>query len=172
MCNYRQAKLYYQKALESGFNSPILLNNLGYCCLQLGDLDRAEECLKQAVEVDDGLQAAHHNLVMLALRRSAIEQSDSSWAIVHAEKAIEIGPVSYSLYLHVGVLHVLTAKDDRNKHQQVILCLEKAIDYGLEPGELTAWAAFSSCQDEAGFTILLTRPVGRRLEADYLVDPL
>ncbi len=65
---HKQALTADRLALEADYDSPALLyNNIGYGYLMLGQIGEAEEYLQRAVQLDDGLGAAHHCLVRLFL---------------------------------------------------------------------------------------------------------
>ena len=65
---------YFRRALDGGYDSPVVLNDLGYSLLQRGRLDEAEDFLRRALQADDTLQSAHHNLVVIHLQRALRER--------------------------------------------------------------------------------------------------
>ena len=58
---------------------------MGYSCIQMRQLEEAEEWLNKAVEKDERLQAAHHNLVRVFLNRARAARPVPESAISHVE---------------------------------------------------------------------------------------
>ena len=68
---HRNAIAAYHSALKAGYDRPALLyNNIGFSYLTLGQLNDAEKYLQRSIELDDNLQAAHYNMIMLYLQRA------------------------------------------------------------------------------------------------------
>ena len=107
---HEQAISAYRHSLEAGYNSPAVLNNLGFSWLELGQLDDAESYLREAIKGNGMLQAARHNLVLVFLKRAVRGQTIPREAFVHAARAIEIGPESAELYRDVAALYAIGAK--------------------------------------------------------------
>jgi len=63
-------KRFLDLALLEHANSAILWNDLGYCNTSLLHREEAEIQFKRAIQIDPQLQAAHHNLALLLLRRA------------------------------------------------------------------------------------------------------
>ena len=73
------------KALDSMRVQPIYLT--GVCQLRMGDLDKAEESLTAAAELDPKLPAVHAGLAQLASRKNELDE-----AVSHLSDALEIDP--------------------------------------------------------------------------------
>ena len=164
----------YRNALEMGYDPPALLNNMGYGYIQLEQLEAAEDCLNRAIEENDALQAAHHNLVLVSLNRGRGGQPIPGSALVQARKAAETCPPSADLYYHVGTLYALAAKQNSGLTGQAVVYLKKAVAHGLDPRELRSNPVFSALHERPDFSQLLSRPAptGPPVKADFLVDPL
>jgi serine/threonine protein kinase len=116
----------YRAALNGGYRSPGLLNNIGFAFHQLGQLDESEKYLRQAIQLDGNLGAAHHTLALVSLRRALGGQPVSGEAIALAKKAVALGPPSADLYRDVAALFAVAASRDASLLQPAIQCLEKA----------------------------------------------
>ena len=104
------------------------MNNVGFGYRQQGRLDEAEEYLRRSVALDDRLQAAHLNLIVVFLRRAQEGQSVPSTALVHAEKAAEIGPLSAALYQAIAELYGVVSRHDAALVRKTITYVKKAVE--------------------------------------------
>jgi tetratricopeptide (TPR) repeat protein len=155
----RQAALLYQEALESGYATAELLNNLGAAELYLAQAAEAEQHLGRALALAP-LQAAYHNraLVYLNLARqtppAAPESAVASNAdarreelllkgIADAEKAMAVGLPSGELFYDAAQLCAVAGRSDRQWLGPALGYLDQALRYGVEPKKLAdaAWSA-------------------------------
>jgi tetratricopeptide (TPR) repeat protein len=171
---HKEAVKCYTEAMRMGLISPGLLNNLGFSYIQLNRLDDAEQCLKQAVEGDEDLHAAHHNLVILFLKQARDGRPVQHAALLHASKAVECGSPSADLYHDAAALYALAAHQDSRFIRQAIEYLGKAVAYGLDPARLKSDPVFSSLRKNADFNRLCRAAASTKApsEAVRLVDPL
>ncbi len=171
---HKEAIDSYRNALDEGYRSPAVLNNMGFGYIQLRRLDDAEECLRHAVELDQDMHAAHHNLVVVFVNRAVNGQSIPKSAVAHARKAVETGPPSAELYYHVALLYALGAKQDAGPMRPAVEHLKKAVAEGLDPSALESIPAFSSLREQRDFQKLLTAPTPSEpaAQAEHLVEPL
>jgi eukaryotic-like serine/threonine-protein kinase len=176
MNSHRAAIALYGSALDAGYDQLALVyNNIAHSYLMLRELDNAEAYLRRAIRLDDRLQAVHFNFVVLALRRN--KQPDEPLpqdALVHAAKAIAIGPATGELYHTVAALYATAAKHDTHYLQPAIECVGKAVELGYRRDAFTADGVFSALQREPAFRDATQKPV---LKADSprpisLMDPL
>jgi tetratricopeptide (TPR) repeat protein len=162
-------------ALESGFDRPALLyNNIGYSYLMLGQLADAERSFQRAIDFDDGLFAPHYNLVILSLQRAAQGAPIFKMALVHAAKAIQIGPPTADLYHVVSSLYATAAQRDRTLIPAAIKHVARAIELGSSPETFASDVCFSAIKNEPAFHEALKRatPGMTPARAEQLIDPL
>jgi len=173
MGQYQQATLYHRRAIEGGFDSAGVRNNLGYSWLRLGRLDDAEDCLRQAVRTDDRLQAAHHNLVMVHLQRALAGTAIPAAAFTHARRAQEIGPESGELCRDLALFYALAAKQDAVWERPAIDCIAKAVAHGIDPQSLKSDPVFSDMENNSAFQDALIRrgPPQGAIKAVRVIDP-
>jgi serine/threonine protein kinase len=163
-------------ALDSGYDSPALIyNNIGFSYLMLRQSDDAEESFRHAIQLNDNLQAAHYNMVMIALQR-AIHQGQpiSGNAFIHASRAIAIGPPSAELYHGLAALYATAAKQDSALIRPAIEYVGRAVELGFKPQTFTSDARFSVLQKEPAFRDALTKSgsTSNSPKAIQLIDPL
>jgi Flp pilus assembly protein TadD len=164
----------YRKALDFGYRSPGLLNNIGYSLRELGRLDESEKCLKQALEDDEDLPAAHHNLVVVFTNRAFQGRPVPPEAFGHVRRAVELGPPSADLYRDVATLCAVAAQGDAARIPSAIEYLEKGLLYGLDPQAMGKDPAFAALGGNPAFERLQTQKAASSpaTKAAYLVDPL
>ena len=169
----REAAAFFRRSLEAGCDSPAVLNDLGYSWLRLGRLENAEDCLRRAIQADDTLQAAHHNLVLVFLQRAYEGKTVPPEAFVHARRALETGPESGELCRNLALLHALAAKQDAAFAQPAIAYVAKAVAHGMDAGTLRSDPAFSALEKDPAFQAALAArgALQESPEAVRLVDP-
>jgi len=173
--SYRAAIAPYQLALKAGYNSPaILYNNIGFSHLMLGQLDEAEKNLQRAIQLDDRLQAAHYNMVMIFQRRVAHGQTLSNAAFVCATRAIEIGPPTADLYHNVAALYAMAAKQNPTLVQPAIEYVGQSVELGCKPETFISDGRYSELQKNPAFHAALRRSVSvvKASQVIQLIDPL
>jgi serine/threonine protein kinase len=165
---------YYRLALEGGYSSPGLLNNLGYALIRTGQGDAAEQYLKQAIQQKSDLQAAHRNLVLVYLHRAIAGKPLPKEAIGYARRAAEIGPPSTDLYRDVAAFFAVAARKDAELLPLATRYVEKALDCGLDPRVFSTDPAFEAVRQSPAFEQILAkqRQAVKPSRADYIVDPL
>ena len=100
----------YENALDMGFRSAGLYNNLGYSQAGPGDFDKAQASLEQAVAMDAHSFVAHFNLayVLLQRARDALQQGlpiDDRWladGIRAIDRAQRLSPGPHPQLDHVA----------------------------------------------------------------------
>ena len=172
---HKDAIAAYQLALKAGYDRPAwLYNNIGWSHLTLGEIDDAEKCLQRAIELDDNLQAAHYNIVVVSLKRSLRGQPIPKAAFAHASRAIAIGPPTADLYRNVAALYATAARRNPTLIQPAIEHVAKAVQLGADPRAFTSDAAFTALRKEPAFHDALKRPASASKSPDAvrLLDPL
>lgn len=183
--DHEEAKVCYRYAIDLGYASSAVYNNMGYSYIQLREeeenwMEEAESCLNRAVEEserlqtvegDKALQAVHHNLVSISLnqaRKKAREGKPIPGSTVgNAVKSARACPDSAELLRNVAELCVLAAKEDA-----AIDYLKSAVQWGLDPTTLHENPTFSSLGKQNLSKLL---DVAAQLDApakvERLVDP-
>jgi Tfp pilus assembly protein PilF len=168
-----QAVVFYRRAIQSGGDSAAVLNNLGYSWFLLNQLEDAESCLRRAVQADETLQAAHHNLVLVFLQRALAGKAIPPEAFVHARRALETGPQSGDLYRDLAFLHAVAVKQDAAAAQTAIGCVAKAVALGMDPEVFRSNPLFLDLKQDPAFQAAILVPVTQRAPAAVqVIDPL
>jgi serine/threonine protein kinase/Tfp pilus assembly protein PilF len=173
LAQHKQAAEFYSRALAGGYDAPAVLNNLGYSWFRLGRFTDAEACLRRATEADDALQAPHHNLVLVFLRRAYAGKAVPTEAFVHARRALETGPASGELFRDLANLYALAAKQDAAQAQAAIGYVAQAVDFGIDGETFKSDPAFSGLKQDPAFqAAIAARGVSQKpVEAVQVIDP-
>jgi serine/threonine protein kinase len=163
-----------QQALDMGYRSPSVLNNIAYSLIQLRKLDDAERYLEQALDADEGIQAAHTNLISVLLNRALSGQPVNKTTLARLERALEACASSADLYLCAAELYALAAEQEKGLRAPALEYLQKAIAHGSDPKSWASNRAFFSLRGEEGFRELLEESpgAGPSAKAEGLVDPV
>ena len=99
------ALLFNQAALDAGFETAALHNNVAYCAMRRNELALAEKSLDRAVQLDPSLQAAWLNRVFLEMMHTRrCPDYLPLRGIADFERALTLGPVSGEYYAHAAYL--------------------------------------------------------------------
>ncbi len=152
----KAAVVFYRRTITEGYDSPAVLNNLGFSLLQLGKLEEAKEYLEKAAKVDDE-QAPHLNLVVVFVRQALSGQAIPPAAFLNARRAQEIGTASGELYRDLAWFYALAAKQDAGWKKSAIDCVAGAVAHGIDPPSLTSDPIFSEIATTSPFEEALVR---------------
>lgn len=172
------ARYMYEGARDAGFRSVGLFNNLATIYMDLGKFDEAEEALKEAMALDPGVQAVHHNYALLCIHRWLLKPGKKSEphlaaARKHIEKALTLGPESTDLRLHAAEVYALGVYLDPDLLTPTLVHLQKAVALGLPTAKLKN-APFSSLPEDPRLLALLESGPAAVAESKALrlLDPL
>ncbi len=99
--------------------------NIGFCQLQLGDVDKAVSSLKRALKYDKGFVQA-----MATLGSAYISQGDYDEAMPVLEKAVSLQPTFGPAWNNLALVHI-----EKGDWKQAKKCLDKATEFGYEVPE-------------------------------------
>ena len=80
----------YEQAIQEGFESAALYNNLGYSYLKVNRLNEAVRHLRRAIELDERLRVAWYNRALAELRLAQEDERVPDRAIADIEQAIAL----------------------------------------------------------------------------------
>lgn len=129
---------YLDKALERDSSLTLAWVNRGVASRQLGDLAAAEECYRQALEIDKGEASAASNLASLYLSQGRVEEAQP--LLRRVQNHLKRNPFHY---FRLGVLAA-----ERGDSAAAIKYLRQAID--RMPGESGFHAALADAYLQAG----------------------
>ena len=122
--------------------------------------------------MDNTLQSAYHNLVVVYLQRAFEGKAIPVEAFVSSRRAQEIGPVSGELCRNLAIFYALAAKQDVVWKRPAIDCIAKAVAHGVDPQSLKADPVFSEMEKDPAFQDSLIRAAPQEpAKAVRLVDP-
>ena len=138
---YKDAAHWGQRAIDAGFNTAEVHNNLGFSLMQLGSLDAARHHLDAAIVLNPSLQAVYFSRAKLGLRE-ALKGASAAVAVADAEAAVRLGPISAELCLDAARLHAL---EPENPHRDdaVVGYLAQALRLGSSPRDIRAEPLFA-----------------------------
>jgi len=167
---YRDAADWGQRAIDAGFNTAELHNNLGFSLAWLGSLDAARRHLDAAIGLNPSLQAAYFNRAKLGLRE-ALKGASPTAAIADAEVAMRLGPISAELALDAARLHAL---DLENPHRDDAVAgyVAQALRLGSSPHDIRAEPLFVPYLARlAASNVLQAKATSALVEPVLLVPP-
>ena len=123
--SYNDAIDWGQRAIDAGFATAEVQNNLGHCFYRLRQLNTARQHLDEAIRLDPTMQAAYCNRAKVGLVES-LKRASPAAAISDAETAIRLGPVTADLYFDAARLYVLDRKDPL-RDETIVRYLAKAL---------------------------------------------
>jgi serine/threonine protein kinase len=177
-----QAILTYSQARDLNFATAEVLNNLGYSYTKWNSpqlksdvcLDRAEECLTKALELNDRLLAAYYNRARVDLLRSGLNSERiPRQGLTDIQKAIKLGPVTAPLLWDASRLAWLVAQSDVRQADKTLDYLDEAIERGLNPKQLERDFIFHGLKNDSRFQALIHRPhlANRYENSQKVLDP-
>jgi tetratricopeptide (TPR) repeat protein len=180
------ATFSYHKAIEAGFHTAAVFNNLGCSYLERGKVENAQQSLDQAIALDPTLQAAFHNRALVFLHRSL--SARNAWhasrraggaagagpggegreasveklkqllgrGISDIEKAIELGPGTAKLYYDAARLCALAAEFG-GPLTPALKYSEQAVAHGYNPQVLGDDLLLEALKQDDRFPDLIRR---------------
>jgi serine/threonine protein kinase/Tfp pilus assembly protein PilF len=177
--NFNIATGHYKQAIQEGYQSALIYNNLGYCLFMQGNLNEAAEALRTAISLNHKMGIAYHNLGRVETQWNTISQRIADPDPM--EKAIALGPESSQLYMEAAALYAKRAQKIQNEEEKArsltraFDLLEKAWDRGLTLANLNGVASFNpALKDDPRWEKLLQRPLARTefTRVNLMPDPL
>ena len=174
----------YKKAIDAGFATAEVYNNLGHCHATWNRED-AHKYFDQAIKLNKKLQVAYHNRARLHLidalnRRSEIKDVAENPAgaghfadggkkiraeyatalkggMADIDEALKLGPVTAELSYLAAQIYGIAAGEDNRWTATALRHLTDVVDQGLNPGNLAQDHALASLLKEEQFNTLVKR---------------
>lgn len=163
------------QAIDAGFATAEVFNNLGHFYSKAWKFDKARESLGQAIARNGNLQAAYHNRAAVELQQARQNlRHDVSSGIEDIQRARDLGPASADLDFTAGCLHAIAARSDSRHTEPAFAAFELAIKHGLNPKEIDAVVLFAPDAMRRSLLTLALQPATIRTPslAVLIVDPL
>jgi len=128
------AAAYYRRAVDKGYRTALVYNNLAYCAAQTGSLDEAAKVLKIARALDPELRSARLLQVRVAAQITAWRRQITDMSTV--EEVVEAGPSTAELSMDAAIYYLFCAKasDDPRLQQDVTDRMYELLAHGLDQG--------------------------------------
>lgn len=164
---------YSHGAIDSGFATAEVRNNLGYCYLKRGDPASAVPHLDEALRRDESLQPALHNRALAEFAWALQEKRPLNvQAATDIDNAIEAGRPSADLYLSAARIYYRLGKEPEEHYKSIFEYLREALRLGGDPKRIRS--EFRKLADQPGFDAMFdgVAPVEEPPKAVRLVDPI
>jgi eukaryotic-like serine/threonine-protein kinase len=137
--NHLQAVGYFRLAIQQGFETAAVWNDLGHALLQVADAEKAAECFENALELDPTLQAALWNRARIELAYSASGNGFPDTSYIEA--AIDQDPENALLNLDAAYTYAalarLSGKIERTLWEELSVdYVRQSLQLGLPADEL------------------------------------
>jgi serine/threonine protein kinase/Flp pilus assembly protein TadD len=172
---HREAIVHYQAAIEDGFGSAEVFNNLGYSYLQLHRIPEAKTRLSDAIRLDASLQPAFFNRALLDLEMWGNDPEYMPEAgLRDVEVALRLGPETAELHLLAARLNAVAAKRDIHFIDPALDHLRSGLGGDDDRQILEQDVYFKSLRSHSRFQDLFKQPTSSNLprKATRLVDPV
>jgi serine/threonine protein kinase len=162
-----EAVKHYLRAIDVGFATPEVFNNLGYSRFQarqrLEDVLAARSALNTAIKGDRGLQVAYYNRALVEREAAFAREYIQPRAISDIELAIKLGPATPDLWRLAADLHGMAAGKstgaERQRHEEQALdAARQAIQLGQDPRAFDGDLCLQTLQQDSRLRNLIRQP--------------
>ncbi len=164
---------FSNEAIDAGFATAEVYNNLGYSHLRKSDFKSAMVALDEAIRQDESLQPALHNRAMAELRWALKKRCPlDNKAGTDIDNALDAGPPSAGLYLDAARIYSRLGQESGEHRERVIRYLSEALQLGANADVVRR--EFESLLDNPAIAALLENSASgeTRPKPIGLVDPL
>ena len=161
------------EAIDAGFATAEVYNNLGYSHLCQGDFKSAMVALDEAIRQDESLQPALYSRALAEFRWALKERRPlDSKAGTDIDNAVDAGPPNAGLYLNAARIYSRLGQESGAHREQVIRYLSEALQLGANADLVRR--EFKSLLDNPLIAALLANSASGeiRVKTIGLVDPL
>lgn len=136
----RAAVAYYERAVDQGYRSALVYNNLGHCLDKVARFRDAEDALKKSILLDPHLAAPRHNLARVEFHAAA--QKRRAPDLEPIKDAIQFGPETGQLYLDAARTYALCSKHSKDNaarrefHDEVFWAMNRGLNFGFGSKDL------------------------------------
>jgi tetratricopeptide (TPR) repeat protein len=158
--SYLEAIELLNEAIEGGFETAEVFNNLGYCQMKTTYYDDAEKNLTKALELNPTLQAPWYNRALNGLNRSeACHVPIPQTAVNNIQKARETGKDGPMLLYYAAAIWDRLPSKSPHRHATILELLEKSLEMGLDSNVLIGQSPrFQELRNTPEFNALVGQP--------------
>jgi serine/threonine protein kinase/Tfp pilus assembly protein PilF len=169
---HQKAIEYYSRAIDGGFRTELVLNNLGYSYQKRGNLPTARAQFEAALLINPNYRPALQNRAYLELAWARVRKTQvRATALSDIEATIRLAPGFGKVHYFAACIWCLS--DATNRVERTLDHVERAINLGIEPEQFKQGSVFDVLLQDSRMTRLLERrpePV-RAAEPPAILDP-
>lgn len=171
---HRVAIVKYQQALQAGYQSAILWNNLGLSSHKSGQLSKAEDYFRKAISLDPRSSTIWRNMVRLMHNQANHIDLSPQEVLELVEKAVRVDDPTPELYIDVAILESRMIQQDPSFITKVFDNLKHAVSLGADPEKIFREPHFIKLRDRKEFSVLLRQKRGDYTPRDFdgFITPL
>ena len=155
-----QPSVYYALlAIDHGVANAAVMNNLGYCYFELGDLVRAQAALDRALELEPKLASALHNRALVKFRRALAKTEPIQNATQDIRAAIANSELDAHLCYDAACIFAFASKEDASLRVEAVEFLSKAQELGASIANIAKSSVFSGLRNDPEFAKIVARDV-------------
>jgi serine/threonine protein kinase/Flp pilus assembly protein TadD len=173
----------YQRAINGGFATAEVYADLAFSSFQFlpSQLEKTEEYLARALELNPELQAAYHTRALVDLQKACRDPGHLPLAgLKDVTTALQKGPETADLHYDAACLYARAAEHRDQAEaadawpREALTHLEAAVRLGQDPSLLPQDVLFRSLKDLPAFQDLCKQPARstERVRSVRLLDPL
>ena len=134
----------YERAIEKGYRSALLYNNLGVSYYRQGLMGPALNALDGAIATDGDCQLARVNRAIVRCAVSVGEMTPPTAAIRDMEIALSLGECSGDVYFAAAKIFAHAASANDAWKSRTLDCLQRALEHGVSVTEIESDDALSA----------------------------
>jgi len=165
----------YRKAIDAGYATPIIHNNLAFSLLKKADDYEAKKYLRWAIERDPRFQMAYANFVLAELTTAKAGLSKrfkvTREGLRALEKAFATGPISGPLHHDAARFFTLAGHLETRWEDLALEHAKKAVEHGVNPTTLLTDANLQSLRAKLAHLTSLRPLTGPAAPMDRVQDP-
>ncbi|NQT11375.1 MAG: protein kinase [Planctomycetes bacterium] len=162
-----------EKAIDAGFATAEVYNNLGYSFLLANDFASAVPALNEAIKQDESLRPALHNRALAELRWAPKQgRPVDARAGTDIDNAIHAGPPNGALYLDAARVYSRLEEEPGEHRERIIGYLCEALQLGQSLKTIRRDFRFLAANPDLDAVLAEVVPEGEPEKAVRLVDPL
>lgn len=137
---YKPAIFLFERAIENGFATPEVYQNLGYCLMQVRGGDRkALAAFKKAIELNPSNQMAYYYRARMEVKLALVNPANNSLSregLADLRKAFEVGRASGIMHLEAARHYALAASLEPRWKELALDHLTQAIQGGIKTDQV------------------------------------
>lgn len=171
---HKEAIFYYLKAIDAGYATAAVYNNLGYSYYRIGQTDEALKNINRASEFDTNLQAPFLNRATFELNKALSNGGELPTNVYQdVSHAIKLGPPSGELFYEAATIYARGVEANSKFRDMTFEFLTQAVLHGYDVKSIDENLFKDFRQDSEYQSLLLLHQQPETIKAaQRTVDPL